>query len=554
MQAMADELERSINTLQMENLGKPYFIGYRVDDFQEAKSSATFGAMQESDTTHRRYLTVELRVGDYSLDNTNFVTRPTFTFSLRPRGPAQLPLDDTYQETRREIWLTTDTAYKQAVDHLAKKRAALQNKTRTDEIADFSRVEPSTSVSKDPLPELPDIRQADEMLQNLSRLFRSMPEIHSSTVRLSAQVVHTRYLNSEGTSYTRAQPTASLVATATTQAADGMPLNDFVAVYARSPAELPDEEVLSVQIKRMGERLVALRQAPLPETYNGPVLFEGQAAAELLAQVFVPRLLASRKPVSDSPQMEMYLARSAGSSFIDKIGARVLPRFMEVVDNPILQEHAQQPLLGGYAVDDEGVPAAETVLVRRGLLKTLLTTRTPVRGITDSTGNRRGDGAAPSNLVFSGSGGLTDEELRQELIELVKERELEYGVIVRRIANPILVVNGSRRGEGVQPVIAAYRLYTDGREELIRNLLVSDLDAGAFKEIIAISEQQTVTTIPFRPTSSAMSWLSMGGRPAGGPPLISLVTPSLLFEDMTLKKPSGEIPKPPFAKHPFFAE
>jgi hypothetical protein len=34
--------------------------------------------------------------------------------------------------------------------------------------------------------------------------------------------------------------------------------------------------------------------------------------------------------------------------------------------------------------------------------------------------------------------------------------------------------------------------------------------------------------------------------------LISLAVPSLLFDDVTLKQPSGAIPKPPVAKHPFF--
>ncbi len=228
-----------------------------------------------------------------------------------------------------------------------------------------------------------------------------------------------------------------------------------------------------------------------------------------------------------------------------------------------LQEYAQLPLLGGYPVDDEGVPAARTVVAQRGLLKTLLSTRTPVRGISASSGNRRGGGAIPSNLVFSGTGGRSDPQLRQELIELVKERELEFGVIVRRVANPILTIMddpmasmilfvGGRGGESAQSVIAAYKLYPDGHEELVRNLQVSDLDTSTFKEIVAISEQPTVTTIPFQPPSSARSMFS--GPPLGGTPVISLVTPSLLFEDMTLKKPSGEIPKPPVASHPAFAK
>ena len=43
-------------------------------------------------------------------------------------------------------------------------------------------------------------------------------------------------------------------------------------------------------------RLAGLREVAPAERYNGPVLFEGQAAAELFAQGFAPRLLASRIP------------------------------------------------------------------------------------------------------------------------------------------------------------------------------------------------------------------------------------------------------------------
>jgi len=34
------------------------------------------------------------------------------------------------------------------------------------------------------------------------------------------------------------------------------------------------------------------------------------------------------------------------------------------------------------------------------------------------------------------------------------------------------------------------------------------------------------------------------------PPLMSLVTPSLLFEDLTLKRPAEDIPRPPVTPPP----
>ena len=56
---------------------------------------------------------------------------------------------------------------------------------------------------------------------------------------------------------------------------------------------MPPLDVLMAATRAIGERLTAERTAPLGEEYTGPVLFEGRAGAEVLAQSFVPLLLAA---------------------------------------------------------------------------------------------------------------------------------------------------------------------------------------------------------------------------------------------------------------------
>jgi hypothetical protein len=222
--------------------------------------------------------------------------------------------------------------------------------------------------------------------------------------------------------------------------------------------------------------------------------------------------------------------------------------------------------VGGYPVDDQGVPAGATSLVERGMLKTLLADRTPITGVDRSTGNRRGGGVLPSNVVVSADGGMTDAELKEELLALIAEREAEFGVLVRRLGNPQLkseidrmmsmIMMGPPGSEGAraEAVIEAYRVYPDGREELIRNVEISGIATASFKEIVAASESARAYTAPFAGGGSRMSGLviSMGSGRRGGQTLVSWVVPSLLFEDLTLKKPGGEVPNPPVADHPFF--
>jgi hypothetical protein len=72
--AMHDELNRSMKQLQLENLEKPYFISYRVVDSDGTKVSASFGALDSSSQGRSRTFHVEVRVGSYKLDNTNFAS------------------------------------------------------------------------------------------------------------------------------------------------------------------------------------------------------------------------------------------------------------------------------------------------------------------------------------------------------------------------------------------------------------------------------------------------------------------------------------------------
>jgi predicted Zn-dependent protease len=568
MQAMEDEMARSMQSLLVENLEKPYFIAFRIDETAAIRAEATFGSLVTSSETRKRELRVEVRIGEAALDNTNYFSLDFGRSTLFGVGESKdIPIDDNYQEIRRKLWLATDAAYKQALDNLTKKRAALQNKTRTDELPDFSAAEPASVFDPAAGPP-PDLAQAGALVKDLSRLFREMPQVSSSNVILHGATVITRYVNSEGTKFKRSDPGVSLGARAEGYAPDGLPLRDFAAFFGRSMGDLPSKEKLAGEIRAIGERMNAMREGKILETYNGPVLFEGEAAAELLAQVLLPRLIASRQMVTDNAQMEMFM-RSQGGNLADKIGARVLPAFVKLEDSPALDRFGSARLVGGYSIDDDGVPAGRTVLVESGILKALLGTRNPARAALKSTGNRRGEGASPTNVILTAQGGMKEKKLREKLLSLVKERGLEYGVVVRRIGNPYLIpasgdlmVSAMRmgmggQGGGVESALAVYKIYPDGREEAARNVAFDEVDVSSFKDIVAVSDAPAVVTLPYaRAGMSAMAERLAGifGAAGGGPPVISVVTPDLLFEEITLKKPGGDMPKPPIAQHPYFAK
>lgn len=561
MQAMRAELARSVAELQMEDMDKPYFVAYTIRDTEQLTAAASFGALLPGSKGRTRGLSVEVRVGDASFDNTNFRSMSAFSSSFG--GGTTLPLADNIVEIRRQIWLATDAAYKDALQQLANKRAALQNETRAEDLADLAAQEPFTYVDE-PNRNVPPLEDMNDLVRDLSGLFRDMPRIADSRVVASVTYRRTHYVNSEGSSFVRTDPAASVTVRAQAQAEDGTILHDFVATNGLVWDDVADTDALVAQVKAMGmaisTRVTAER---LDERYTGPVLFEGQAAAELFAQVFVPRLLGTRMPDTES-QFSSFMSQSR-NPFLDKLGARVLPRFLNLEDDPTL---AADGFVGGYGVDDEGVPASATSLVERGILKSLLTTRNPVQGIEASTGNRRGAGPVPSNLLMTTDRGVTREELVDEFKLLMEEREAEYGIVVRRLGNPVFKPSmgnnisfnfgGPPRQEaGVEHALVAYRLYADGREELLRTVELAAVTDSVFKEIVAVSDSATTYTFTYSPVSfgGLATIIMIGGSGfASSSHAVSVSVPDLLFEEMSVRNPTGNVPHLPVAKHPFFEE
>ena len=469
-----------------------------------------------------------------------------------------LPLDDDYRELRRQLWLHTDAAYKYALETMAKKRAALENRTR-EELPDFVPAEAHLSFA--------DAVTAAARRSNPWRNWcaRSPPSSGTSPACMprrrapATSSPRSYYVNSEGTAFTQARPSVFVEALAKTQADDGTVLQDFEWFHARRWENLPPAGTLAERVRTMAATLSARRTAEFVDRYSGPVLFEGQAAAELFAQVLAPKLLAVRVPVAEDSRMEGFTA-TLRNPFQDKIGARVLPRGFSVHDDPTLDSYAGTPLHGGYRIDDDGIPAAPTALIENGVLKRLLATRNPIDGIAGSTGNRRMMGVPlPSNLLVATNRGMSDEEVAEEFKLLIEERGNGYGVVVRRLANSMAKLDrsdmaGTPRGEvAVDRLTRAYKVYPDGREEAIRKAELSGLSESDFRDIVATSDTTTNYTLGFVPTiaySLAVTTAQYGA--AATQPAMSIAVPDLLFEELTLRKPVGNVPLPPVASHPFF--
>ena len=561
MRAMRDEMARSMKDLKLPDSPKPYFVAYRVDQVQLDPIGASLGSLLPRGAHAVDMIGVEVRVGDPAMDNTNFIT-----LASARRGPGALmhgvrigPLQDDYAAMRRELWRATDDEYKRAVEDYAAKRAVLEGRKISEPIADFSS-EPPAHWSEARPAATTDARQAEDLARELSAAFRRYPELYASSVEITLRSAYTRYLNSEGSWFARPDSEVKLDIKAETQAEDGMPLGDSYEVFAASLSGLPSKADLLARIDALGARLQRLRGVQTLSRYSGPVLFEGDAAAEVFAKVFAPALVAVRHPLTDNSQFEMMFDRMLGQSgsLVDRMGARVLPATLTVVNDPTLTEIGGRRLPVSMSIDDEGVPTRKQTLVEHGILRALLTTRTPVPGNLQSSGSRRGFSAAPTTLLVTADKTLSAAELRQELLRMAKQRGLDYAIVVRRVGRGKLseslmdmaVRMAGREASGTDSILETYKVYSDGREELVRGAQVEGLSVAGFRDIAAVGDKPLLYNDEFLPQVGASFFSGFATSAASGLPVVNYYVPSLLFEDVSLKPAQGPYPALPVSPPP----
>lgn len=554
LRAMRAELDRA-RDLRVVSLAPPYYIEYSVHDSRMLSISATLGALADVREEHVRLPRIRVRVGDYKFDNGNYIYSDSLVATRYALGP--LPIDNHELALRQYFWLATDVAYKSALQAIARKQAALRNLTVTDQIPDFAKAPPITLV-------VPASRQAIDQeawktsVRSLSAVFAAYPQVLASAAEFHSTQGSLYFVNSEGTTVRVPESSVSFQVRATALAPDGMTLRDWASVMALDPRTMPAEPQLRRATEAVAENLTALARAPIGESYTGPVMFEPLAAAQLLADLFGRNLGQRRRPVSE-PGRTLSITES---EFEGRVDSRIMPDWMDIVDDPTAKEWNGHPLFGNYLVDLEGVVPAPLAIVEKGMLKNMLATRQPVKGREESNGRARlfsGFGAnAPAfgNLIVRATGTSTLAELKQKLIDLCRQRNKPYALLIRKMDFPStasgselqrIAARMAQDGGGGRMVslpLLVYRVYPDGREELLRGMRLKGVSTRSLRDILAAGGDPVVfdyleNGAPFA-VSGAASFVAE----------CSIVAPGLLFEELQLERSEEELPKPPVVPPP----
>jgi hypothetical protein len=534
LKAMLAEMDRSMSQLQLKGFARPFFIQYRIEDVDDFETKAEFGATEGSERAHQRVARVTVRVGDYQTDSSG------------GRGDGSLELagiDDDPIALRSALWMATDQAYKAALATYAQKQAELKQVQTPPQADDFSHEKPVIWLDGPAHPDSahPDSTHLDSAqfaparldldeaawqarVARASGLYRTDPSLAADEQQVQyvgagfhARATTTWLVTSEGTIVRKSATEYEETFGAGTQAEDGMHLNRSFASSGPSLADLDTEDAFNKHAVSEIVSLNALRAAPIVEDeYHGPLLLSADADTDVLRSLLAGSVIATRPPLGTE-------ARTNGS-FASSYQTRVMPAFMNVVDEPSVATYNGKGLLGAYSMDDEGVAAQNVKLVEAGRLVNYLIGRQPVKDFPQSNGHGRAGltGAARpsiSVLKVSAENGLSDDDLNRRLLALAKDRGLKSVYYVATMG-----------GEMTPRLL--YRVTPDGQRQLVRGAELDDIDQRALRSSVEAAGKDL--------------WVAnyFGDVPQ------TVLAPALLLDDATVKRANQKNEKLPFYPPP----
>ncbi|MFH0866857.1 MAG: metallopeptidase TldD-related protein [Bacteroidota bacterium] len=573
--AMKQEIQRGMDSLKIEKMLSPSFISYSISDAKALQIKAILGAIVISEERPFRLFENRVLVGENGKTNENYLDENNMWSWSEYSN--EVPFSFNKNGIRRAFWLFTDNNYKDAITNYEAKISALSQQSLTEEeklLLDFCPATKSDTVISYQSFQINKTKM-ESLAKNLSSVLKKYTKIQQSDVNVFAYDGQVYFANSEETSVQYPLQVVSVKVVATTQAPSGEVLNDHVLWFCKNTSQLPDEKTMLAEVEKMAENLSELTEKnAISEPYCGPILFEGQAAAEVFVQKFfanVDGLVSIRKPVVGSEQIISWYPDKVKENTLEAMmNKKIISRDITIEALPALTTFQNTSLVGSFIIDAEGVKAPDTLmLVENGVLKNLLSSRTPTLKMKQSNGHAR---AALSNggiktvtgpgvIKMTNNNPVTSvdmKKIKEMLIAAAKEEDLEYAYIVRKVVsdaagieneNSISYFGAAKPKTDLSKTIQVYRVkVSDGSEELVSFAEVQGLSTKSFKRLLATSsEMQVYNTMVMPVNSDLYNWeYKLSGIPA------SFILPQgLLFQELDIvKEKQGVVKNIPVVSNP----
>ncbi|MDD4637532.1 MAG: metallopeptidase TldD-related protein [Bacteroidales bacterium] len=506
-QAMNDELSRTMSGLSLPNMQKPFFCAYTIRTNEVFQLTASFGELTFCNGGQFNQFRADLMVGDYHRANFNF----TDASYVKQNQSGNIPVDYDYDEIRRNLWLASDGAYKDAATEYDAKMLKWKQMNVSPEMEaldDLSKITPIEKKSKHRFEQTFSRKEYwKKTAEAVTSVFTKYPDIIDNQLTLQILSSDDYYMSNEGSKIVNPQDWSNLEIIATVRTEDGGNLTDRIYYEVLNDADIPSKDSIIRAAEELAQRIIALKNAPkVNETYDGPVLFEGMQVVAQLSKfnVYGSGMTGYRTSLNSNERKSME----------ERLNRKILPINLNVTSIPGLKEFNGVQLYGAYEVDAEGVvPPEKLVMVENGILRNVANDRIPTLRTPLSNGHCKPSAPGstlrtniqPGVINFEATNGESKKQLKEKLIQLAKEGGEEYAYILRGtdISKPLI-----------------YRVSVkDGSEQLMRGGTISNIDVRQMKKMAGICSEQTVTNMRYNQT------------------LTSYICPSsILLEDIELSK------------------
>jgi predicted Zn-dependent protease len=529
LEIMQTEMSRSFEWLQDQEQ-PPYWIELAVTDEQVTRIEASNGTLLEQEDDFERILDLDLRVGDWTLDNTHPIIDGGYFSDDPTHFDGDLPLGDDPDVLAHEIWKQMDVAYQTGVRRLIKIQSNREIKVEREDMSDdFSKTAPLEYL--DDVPDFQSLQQSPwtDTLRNCSADFLQNSDVLFSKVTLERTLETRRIVTTDGSTIREVRPHVRLSVYAQGVAEDGMRLTTYDYIDAESMDSLNQEDCTQL-VNTASNTLSELLVAPVVDPFVGPAILRGKAAAVFFHEILGHRVEGHRQKDEDE-----------GQTLTDKIDEQIFPDFIQVLDDPTRQQFNGVDLNGHYHVDDDGVLSQPVNVVENGVLKNFLMGRSPVEGFPVSNGHGRrqtgyGTVARQGNLMVSSSESKSYDDLKSQLIEEIKRQNKPFGLIFDDISGGFTFTGRTTPNSYVVKPVTVWRVYPDGREEMVRGVDMIGTPLLTFSRIVAASDEYQVFN-------------GMCGAESGWVP-VSAIAPDLLVNEVEIQRRDKSHDKPPLLSPP----
>ncbi len=461
---LSDEINREMETLKTQTIA-PYYIEYRVDDIKSTTISTSFGSLVSKNEDNGRILTATVRVGNYDFDNTHEINGTYGIGGLAQPFAIKLPFENVPIAIKQSLWQATHYAYRNAVDAFNQVQSSLKDETLQKKTTDFSIEKPEVYYEAPVNNSFNDSEAWIKRLKKYSEPFLEDDKIISADAILSFITDRKYFVSTEGSKIVQNSSYCQLQILAIIKADNGSVLPLFRSYYAFTPEKLTPDAQIVTDIKAMMIQLKQLRTAPEADAYSGPAILSPSAAAVFFHEIFGHRIEGHRLKSDFDSQ-----------TFKSKIGTHVLPKYVDIISDPLQSQFKGKDMFGYYKFDDQGVKAQRVNIVKDGILENFLMSRCPIDGFPNSNGHGRSQaGMSPvarqSNLIVETRKPSTDKELRKKLIAECKKNNKTYGFLFDQVVGGFTLTNRYTPNVfNVKPTVV-YKIYVDGRpDELVRGV------------------------------------------------------------------------------------